>query len=90
MTATSGQVRGAGIKRLGSINVQSPIAMKALLSNVGTITISPFPPGQAGILEGIQLAPGDVFVFDWVSTLHYIWYNAPNPGDGVSWLALNV
>ena len=90
MTATSGQVKGAGIKRLGSINVQSPIAMKALIGNVGTITISPFAPGQSGVLEGIQLAPGDVFVFDYVSTLYYIWYNAANAGDGVSWLALNV
>ncbi len=89
MTATSGQVTGAGTKRLGSLNVQSPIAMKALIGNVGTISITNYPPGGAGF-KYVELAPGDVFIFDYVSTLHFVWYNSDNPGDGVCWLSLNV
>ena len=89
MTAISGQVKGDGTQRLGSDYVQGPIAMKALLGNAGTITITDYPPGGAGS-EHIELAAGDVFIFDYVGNLDSIWFDSDNAGDGVSWIRLDV
>ena len=89
MTAISGQVKGAGTRVLGNQHIQGPLVMKALPGNAGTITITDFRPGQAG-MEHIELAAGDTFYFDYVGNLYNIVFNSDNAGDGVSWLMLDV
>ena len=93
MSAISGQkaVTTAGTEEaLGDQAVNGPLMVKALAANVGTIYIGNAGGGAVSSATGLELAAGDIVIFDWVSNLATIMVDSSVNGEGVAWLCLNV
>lgn len=93
MSAISGQktVTAAGTaEALGTAPINSPLMVKALNGNVGDVYIGGDGSGDVTSANGLELAAGDVVVFDFVSSLGSLILDSAQNGEGVSWIALNV
>jgi hypothetical protein len=93
MSAISGQktVAAAGTEEaLGSQLVNGPLMVKALNANTGLVFIGNAGGGVVASNSGMELAAGDVVIFDWVASLSTIIVDSAVNGEGVAWLALNV
>jgi hypothetical protein len=92
MTATSGKktVTAAGTaEAMGSTPVNGPLMVKALLANGGNIYIGNDGAGDVASTNGLELAAGDVIVFDHVSSLAALFVDSAVNGEGVSWIMLD-
>jgi hypothetical protein len=93
MSAISGQktVAAAGTaEALGSALIHGPLMVKALLANTGYVFVGNDGAGDVASTNGLQLAAGDVAVFDHISSLSALMVDVAVNGEGVSWIALNV
>lgn len=93
MSAISGQktVAAAGTaEALGSASLQGPLMIKALIANTGYIYVGNDGAGDVASGNGLELAAGDVVVFDWVGSLANIIIDSSVNGEGVSWLLLSA
>ena len=92
MTATSGQktVAAAGTaEAAGSTPINGPLMVKALLANGGNVFVGNDGAGDVASTNGIELAAGDVVVFDHVSSLAALIVDAAVNGEGISWIMLD-
>jgi hypothetical protein len=93
MAAISGQetVDAAGTAQaLGTQVIQGPLMVKALDANAGLVYLGNDGAGDVASTNGINMAAGDVVVFDHVGNLSSLMLDAANNDDGVAWLMLNV
>ncbi len=93
MSATSGQttVTTAGNEvPLGSLQVNGPIAVRALVSNTGIIYLGNDGNNQVSSASGFQLSAGETIVFHFIGNLSSIWVDSSVNGEGVCWLCLDV
>ena len=75
---------------LGSQVINGPLQVKALEANTNPVAIGNDGAGDVTLSNGIQLAAGDVVVFDFIGNLASVWIDATTNGEGVAWLSLNV
>lgn len=93
MSAISGQktVAASGTAvALGTAHIYGPLMVKALAGNAGAVYLGNDGTPDVASGTGLELAAGEVVVFEWVSNLGSLFLDAANNDDGVSWLALNV
>jgi hypothetical protein len=93
MSAISGKktVTAAGTaEALGSVSLQGPIMIKALIANTGYIYVGNDGAGDVASTNGLELAAGDAVVFDWIGSLANIIIDSSVNGEGVSWLLLQA
>ena len=93
MSAISGQktIATAGTALvLGSQPIHGPLMLKALDANTGYVYIGNDGAGDVTSANGLQMAPGDVVVFDHVGDLVNIIVDVSVNGEKVAWLMLNV
>ena len=93
MSATSGQttVTTAGTAvALGAGIVGGALMVKALIGNVGNVFIGNDGAGDVTSANGLELAPGDVMIFDTVSNLSALIVDSAENGEGVSWIMLGL
>ena len=93
MPAISGQktVTAAGTAEArGSQLVNGPLMIKALEANTNPVAVGNDGANDVTLSNGLQLAAGDVIVFDFIGTLASVWIDATTNDEGVAWLALNV
>lgn len=93
MPAISGQktVTAAGTaEALGSLLVNGPLMIKALEANTNPVAVGNDGANDVTLSNGLQLAAGDVIVFDFIGTLASVWIDATTNSEGVAWLSLNV
>ncbi len=93
MSAISGQktVTAAGTaEALGSGQVHGALMIKALIGNAGQAYIGNDGAGDVTSANGIELAAGDVMIFDTVSNLSALIVDADVNGEGVSWIMLSA
>ena len=93
MPAISGQktVTTAGAaEALGSQLINGPLMVRALEANTNPVAIGNDGGGDVTLSNGLQLAAGDVVVFDFIGSLDSVRVDATTDGEGVAWLALNV
>lgn len=93
MSAISGQktVTAAGTaEALGTALINGPLIVKGLLANVGSVFVGNDGAGDVTSANGLELAAGDVVVFDHVSSLSALILDSAENGEGVSWVALNA
>jgi len=64
--------------------------VKALLANTGYVYIGNDGAGDVASTNGLELAPGDIVVFDHVGNLANIIIDVSVNGESVAWLCLNV
>ena len=92
MAAQSGKktVTTAGTEvALGTIQINGPLMVKALIANTGTIYVGNNGDGTVASTTGLELSAGDCIVFEWVGSLASIMIDSSVNGEGVSWIALN-
>lgn len=92
MPAKSGQttVTTAGSEvPLGAVQVNGPLAVRALASNSGVIYLGNDGNHQVSSTSGFQLSAGDTIIFDFVGNLASILVDASVNGEGVCWLCLD-
>jgi hypothetical protein len=92
MAARSGQtaVTTAGTEvALGSVQIDGPLMVKALAANTGLVFIGN-TGGAVTSATGMQLAAGEVVIFNWVGHLGSILVDSAVNGEGVAWLALEM
>jgi len=92
MSATSGQKTIAAngtAEALGSGQVHGALMVKALNGNAGDVYIGNDGAGDVTNANGLELAAGDVVIFDTISNLGALMLDADNNGEGVSWILLN-
>jgi hypothetical protein len=93
MSAISGQksVTAAGTaEALGTTQINGPLMVKALAGNAGAVYLGNDGTPDVASTNGLELAAGEVAVFEWVGNLGSLYLDAANNGDGVAWLVLNV
>ena len=93
MAALSGQkaIAAAGTaEALGSQLINGPLMVKALIANTNNMFIGSDGAGDVTSANGLQLAAGDVVVFDFVGNLATLWLDSAVNGEGVSWIVLNL
>ena len=93
MAALSGQkaIAAAGTaEALGSQLINGPLMVKALIANTNLMYIGSDGAGDVTSANGLQLAAGDVVVFDFVGDLATLWLDSAVNGEGVSWIVLNL
>ena len=91
--AISGQktVTAAGTaETLGTTVVQGPLMIKALAANTGLIFIGNDGANDVASTNGMELAPGDALIFDWIGSFVSVYIDSAVNGEGVSWLKLSV
>jgi hypothetical protein len=64
--------------------------VKALAANTGAMYIGNDGAGDVTSANGLELAAGDVVIFDWVANLGALIIDSAVNGEGVAWLALNA
>jgi hypothetical protein len=92
MSAISGKktVTAAGTAvALGSGQVHGPLMVKALVANTGYIYIGNDGAGDVASTNGLELAAGDVCIFNSVSNLSSLMVDSSVNGEGVSYIFLN-
>ena len=93
MSANSGQmtVTTAGTAlALGEGLVGGALMVKALIGNAGQVYVGNDGAGDVTSANGIELASGDVVIFDTVSNLSALIVDSDNNGEGVSWIMLGL
>ena len=93
MPAISGQktVTAAGTAEvLGSQLINGPLMIKALEANTNPVAVGNDGTNDVTLSNGLQLAAGDVIVFDFIGNLASVWVDVTTDGEGIAWLALNV
>lgn len=93
MSAISGQktVTTAGTAvALGTLQVNGPLAVKALPGNTGVIYIGNDGAGDVSSSNGFPLSAGDPIVFESVDSLADIFIDATVNGEGVGWHRLDL
>jgi len=75
---------------LGSGQVHGALMIKALVGNAGYIYIGNDGAGDVASTNGLELAAGDVAIFDHVSNLSAIMVDSSVNGEGVSWVMLSI
>jgi hypothetical protein len=92
MSAKSGQktVAAAGTAEvLGEGQIHGALMVKGLNGNAGDVYIGCDGAADVTNANGLELAAGDVVIFDHVSNLSALWLDVDNNGEGVSWIMLN-
>jgi hypothetical protein len=92
MSAKSGQktVAATGTAEvLGAGQVHGALMIKGLIGNAGNAYIGNDGAGDVSSANGLELAAGDVVIFDHVSNLSALFVDVDNNGEGVSWIMLN-
>jgi len=92
MAAKSGKktVTTAGTEeKLGTIQVNAGVMVKALIANTGTIYIGNAGDDTVASTTGLELLKQETVILDWVGNLGSIWIDASVNGEGVSWIVLN-
>jgi hypothetical protein len=74
---------------LGSQAINGPLMVKALIANTNNAYIGNVA-GDVASTNGLELAAGDVVIFDFVGDLSHLFIDVDTNGEGVSWLMLNV
>jgi hypothetical protein len=74
---------------LGTENINSAIAIKALTTNSGLMYIGNDGTDDVDSTTGFHLDTGDTIILDNIGDLEYIYIDAQYDGEGVSWLRLN-
>ena len=93
MSAISGQktIATAGTAlALGTQMIHGPLMLKALDANTGYVYIGNDGAGDVTSGNGLEMAAGDVVVFDHVGSLASIIVDVSVNGEKVAWLMLNV
>ena len=93
MSAISGQktVAAAGTaEALGSGQVHGALMIKALIGNAGQVYIGNDGAGDVTSANGIELASGDVMIFETVANLSAVIVDSDANGEGVSWIMLGL
>ena len=93
MSAISGQkaIAAAGTAlALGTGLVHGPLMIKALAANTSYVYVGNDGAGDVTSANGLELAAGEVIVFDHVGHQASIIVDAAVNGEGVAWLMLNV
>lgn len=93
MSAISGQkaVTAAGTaEALGSALINGALMVKALAANTGYIYVGNDGAGDVTSANGLELAAGEVFIFDFLSSLANIMVDSSVNGEGVAWLMLDA
>ena len=93
MSAISGQqaIAAAGTaEALGSQPIHGPLMIKALAANTSYVYVGNDDAGDVTSANGLELAAGEVIVFDHVSNLAEIIVDSAVNAEGVAWLMLNV
>ena len=93
MPALSGQktVTSAGTaEALGDQVINAPLMVKALEANTNPVAIGNDDSEDVTLSNGLQLAAGDVVVFEFVSNLKSLYVDVTTNGEGVAWLVLSV
>lgn len=75
---------------LGSQAVNASVMVKALAGNTNLVYLGSDGAGDVSSANGIELAAGEVVVFDWVANLADIRLDAAVSGEGVAWLILEA
>jgi hypothetical protein len=75
---------------LGTAAINAPLMVKALAANTGAMYIGNDGAGDVTSGNGLELAAGDVVIFDWVANLGALILDSAVNGEGVAWLALNA
>jgi hypothetical protein len=75
---------------LGSQQVNASLMVKALAGNTGLIYIGNDGAGDVASANGLELAAGEVAVFDLVSHLGNIFIDSAVNGEGATWLILEA
>ena len=74
---------------LGSQTVNGPLMVKALIANTNNVYIGNVA-GDVASTNGLELAAGDVVIFDFIGDLSHLFIDVDTNGEGVSWLMLDV
>jgi len=74
---------------LGSQPVNGPLMVKALIANTNNAYIGNVA-GDVASTNGLELAAGDVVIFDFIGDLSHLFLDVDTNGEGVSWLMLDV
>ncbi len=74
---------------LGSQAVNGPLMVKALIANTNNVYIGNVA-GDVASTNGLELAAGDVVIFDLVGSLSNLILDVDTNGEGVTWLLLSV
>ena len=82
-TAGTAVVLGTGI-------VNGPIAIKALNTNTGIVTIGNDGAGDVTTSNGFILLANEVIIIEFIGVLESLWLDSAVNGEGVTWLHLNV
>jgi len=93
MSAISGQktVAAAGTaEALGSGQVHGSLMVKGLLANTGNVFVGNDGAGDVTSANGIELAAGNVMIFESVSNLSALVVDSAVNGEGVSWIMLGL
>lgn len=72
---------------LGSDNINSSLAVKALTTNTGLVFLGDSTLASGS--NGYPLNAGEMLVFENVGDLDSLYLDAEVPGEGVAWIALN-
>jgi hypothetical protein len=75
---------------LGSGQVHGALMIKAQVGNAGYIYVGNDGAGDVASTNGLELAAGDVAIFDHVSNLSAIMVDSSVNGEGVSWIMLSI
>lgn len=75
---------------LGSGPVAGPLLVKALPGNQGEVYLGNKGPGGVDAASVLVLEAGDEVVFYFVGRLETLYLDAALPGEGVSWIMLNI
>ena len=93
MSAISGQktIAAAGTAlALGTGLIHGPMMIKALIANTGYVYVGNDGAGDVTSGNGMELAAGEVVVFDHVGSQASVIVDVSVNGEGVAWLMLNV
>ena len=91
MAAISGKktVTTAGTAvALGTQQVNAPLMVKAMSTNTGLVYLGNDGAGDVASTNGLELAAGEVAVFDFVGNLAGLILDSAVNGEGGTWLAL--
>ncbi len=91
MSAISGQktvTTGGTAEALGTVLGHGPLMVKALAANTGLAYVGNDGAGDVASTNGLELAAGEVVIFNQVGSLANIIVDVATNGEGVAWLIL--
>jgi hypothetical protein len=75
---------------LGSQQIAAPLMVKALSANTGLVFLGNDGAGDVTSANGMQLAAGEMVIFNHVANLSALYLDAAVNGEGVCWLVLEA